>query len=402
VYLSYQQCIKVDVAIRHLELGRQVLLRVLSFNTWGVPFFSRDRAARMRAIARAVAAMDVDVDVVGLQEVFYAKDRRLLVEAAAEAGLIYSHYFQSGVMGSGLLTLSRYPIVATSFLRFRLNGRPQDLVRVDYYAGKGVGRVRVMTPNGIADIYNAHLIAPYLEFGPDRFAAHRVAQAVEMGRYIDEQSSEVPAVLVGDMNCHPDDATYDAVVAAGSLIEACGEVGPAEADALFAQRNGYASIHPPDRFDYVFARSGTKQRLTSRGTRFVLGGMPVPNPDGLLGYSDHYGVLAEFELAPAIQSMRIGRTPAAPLRSVMEPSFNRGIYGNRKHRRKAGLVAAAASLSSAALVRGSRGRHFGPAGRLLTVALVAGLLVTGGVNLSTAARLGTESRTLTAMLGEES
>lgn len=375
-------------------------LRVLSFNTWGVPFFSRDRAARMRAIGRAIAGMDVDV--VGLQEVFYAKDRRLLVEAAAQAGLKYSYYFYSGVMGSGLLTLSRYPIVATSFLRFRLNGRPQDLVRVDYYAGKGVGRVRVLTPGGPVDVYNAHLIAPYLEFGPDRFAAHRVAQAVEIGRHIDEQSRDMPAVLVGDMNCHPDDATYDAVVAAGNLFEACGEVSSAEAEALFALRNGYATIHPPDRFDYVFGRSGINHHLTSRGMRFVLGGPPEPNPDGLLGYSDHYGVLAEFELTPALQPMRPGRAPAPALRTVMEAPFSHGIHGNRKHQRKAGLLAAAASLSSAALVRRSRGRQLGPAGRLLTIAFIAGLLVTGGLNLSTAAHLETESRTLTAMLREQS
>lgn len=377
-----------------------MLLRVLSFNTWGVPFFSRDRAARMRAIGRALAEMDVDV--VGLQEVFFGGDRKLLVDAAASAGLVYSHYFQSGVMGSGLLTLSRYPIIEKSFLRFRLNGRPQDLVRVDYYAGKGVGRVRVQTSDGPVDVYNAHLIAPYLEFGPDRFAAHRVAQAVEIGRYIHAQSHDVPAVLVGDMNCSPADATYRAVVTAGGLIEACSNAEAGSPDVIAGERNGYATIHPPDRFDYVFGRSGLRRQLTSRQSRFVLGGAPDPNPDGLLGYSDHYGVLAEFELASiAAPSHRAGKTPAGSLRPVMEAPFNQGIHGNRRHRRKAGLVAAAASLSSAALVGGSRGREMGPFGRLLTVALVAGLVVAGGVNLSTAARLDTESRTLDAMLSEE-
>lgn len=377
-----------------------MLLRVLSFNTWGVPFFSRDRAARMRAIGRAIAQMEVDV--VGLQEVFYAKDRKLLVEAGARAGLVYGHYFQSGVMGSGLLTLSRYPIVENSFLRFRLNGRPQDLIRVDYYAGKGVGRVRVRTPDGPVDVYNAHLIAPYLEFGPDRFTAHRVAQALEMGRYVDAQSHDAPAVLVGDMNCSPEDATYRAIVAAGGLTEACSNAAAGSPEAVFADRNGYASIHPPDRFDYVFGRSGARRHLTTKSSRFILGGAPDPNPDGLLGYSDHYGVLAEFELAVAeAQSLRAGKTPAAPLRPVVEAPFNRGIRGNRNHRRKAGLVAAAASLSSAALVGRSRGRELGPLGRLLTVAVVAGLLVTGGVNLSTAARLDTESRTLAAMLRDD-
>ena len=47
-----------------------------------------------------------------------------------------------------------------------------------------MGRVRVLTPAGPVDVYNAHFIAPYLEFGPDRFAAHRVAQALEAGRYM--------------------------------------------------------------------------------------------------------------------------------------------------------------------------------------------------------------------------
>ncbi len=353
----------------------------------------------MRAIGRAIGEMDVDI--VGLQEVFYGKDRRLLVEAAARAGLTYSHYFASGVMGSGLLTLSRYPIVDETFLRFRLNGRPQDLVRVDYYAGKGVGRVRVMSPAGPVDIYNAHLIAPYLEFGPDRFTAHRVAQAVEIGRYMGEQSQDVPSVLVGDLNCSPEDTTYRAVISAGGLVEACGPLSPGSPEAVAAERNGYASIHPPDHFDYVFGRSAGRSHLTACSSRFVLGGAPDPNPDRLLGYSDHYGVLAEFDLVLSAQPLGTGQVPATPLRSVVEAPFHHGISGNRRHRRKAGLMAAAASLSSAALVSGSRGRNLGPAGRLITAALVAGLLVTGGVNLSTAARLDTETRTLAAMLEEE-
>ena len=41
-------------------------------------------------------------------------------------------------------------------------------------------------------------------------------------------------------------------------------------------------------------------------------------------------------------------------------------------------------------------------GRLLSGLLLAVLLVTGGLNLSTAARLATESRTLAEMLSEDS
>jgi endonuclease/exonuclease/phosphatase family metal-dependent hydrolase len=318
---------------------------------------------------RLGALMEIDADVVGLQEVFYAKDRRLLVEAGVQAGLIYNHYFYSGILGSGLLTLSRYPILETGFLRFKLNGRPQDFVRVDYYAGKGVGRVRMMTPGGPVDVYNVHLIASYLEWGPDRFAAHRVAQALEVGLYISKESEAIPAVLVGDLNCYPGDAAYRALLAAGNLAEACAEANPLAVQVASSERNGYATIHPPDHYDYVLSRSGSEHHLTSQCTRFVLGGVPDPNPDGLLGYSDHYGVLAEFLLSGAAQPLRAGLAPSVPLRTVVEAPFRHGINGNKKHRREARLVAAAASLSSIALVGGGRAMQMGRGGKLLTALL---------------------------------
>ncbi len=366
-------------------------LKVLTFNTWGVPLFSRDRAARMRAIGRALATMGVDVAL--LQEVFYPKDRRLLTDMAAAGGLAYSRYFDSGLIGSGLLTLSRYPIVKSDFLRFRLNGRPQDLIRSDYYAGKGAGRVRIETPAGMVDAYNAHFIAPYLEWGPDRFAAHRVAQALEAGQYIAEQSGDAPAVLGCDLNCYPDDDTYRTLIAAGGLAQACA------GEDQTAERNGYANIHPPSRYDYIFARPGRGCSLSARQARIVLGGEPQPNPEGVRGYSDHYGVLTEFELAPASQPVLAPEPEAARLRQLLRGSFGEGIEGIRRQQRRAGLVAAAASVSSAALLSKSRTRA--GAGQFAMTAVLAALLVAGGLNLSTAARLGSETRTLSEMLEEE-
>lgn len=374
-------------------------LRVLTFNTWGVPFFSRDRAARMRAIGRALARMDVDV--AGLQEVFYHKDRQLIARAAAEGGLQHSHYFQSGIMGSGLFTLSRYPIGETSFLRFQLNGRPQDLIRTDYYAGKGLGRVRVLTPAGPVDVYNAHFIAPYLEFGPDRFAAHRVAQALETSRTMRATSDSTPAVLTCDLNCYPDDLTYRTIVGSGGLVETYSAAHPeGGADAALA-RSGYATIHPPARFDYVFARSGAAGTLKVTNSRFVLDGVPSPNPDGVRGYSDHYGVLTEFELAPAPEAVAVEAVTEPALWSSIGDLLGLGIHHNQKYRRNASLVAAAAGVTSAALVRTGKARPSGSGAHVLATALLAGLLVAGGVNLSTAARLNTETHTLATLLSED-
>lgn len=62
------------------------------------------------------------MDVVLFQEVWVDSDAALLSQAASEAGLVYSTHFKSGTFGSGLLTLSRHPIVASGFHRYSGKG----------------------------------------------------------------------------------------------------------------------------------------------------------------------------------------------------------------------------------------------------------------------------------------
>lgn len=50
-------------------------------------------------------------DVVTLQEVWLASDAALLAQLAARGSLRYHHYFQGGIMGGELLTLSKHPIL---------------------------------------------------------------------------------------------------------------------------------------------------------------------------------------------------------------------------------------------------------------------------------------------------
>ena len=375
-------------------------LRVLTFNCWGVPVFSRDRAARMRAIGRALAGLDVDV--VGLQEVFAEKDRQAISQGAARAGLAHTHYFSSGVMGSGLFTLSRYPIEDVGFLRFRLNGRPQDLIRSDYYAGKGIGRVRLRTPAGPVDVYNAHLVAPYLEFGPDRFYVHRLAQVLEASRYMRVESGDLPAVLTCDLNCQPDSLAYRTLIAAAGLVETYRTANPDHATLTVADKIPYARMHPPERLDYIFARSGARGSFTVARSTLALTAAPEPNPDRVLGFSDHYGVRSELVLTPAPAAVidEAGGDPV--LRASIAHALRHGIRHEKAHRRNAGLLAAAASLASATLLSPRRGR---PGGRgivrVLATVAVAALLVAGGLNLSTVAWLDTEMSTLRGMMAEE-
>lgn len=58
------------------------------------------------------------VDVVLLQEVWCDGDAELLMQAAARGGLAHAVHFRSGVFGSGLMTLSRWPIMQSFFHRW--------------------------------------------------------------------------------------------------------------------------------------------------------------------------------------------------------------------------------------------------------------------------------------------
>ena len=53
--------------------------------------------------------------MVTLQEVWLASDAALLAQLGARGSLRYHHYFQGGVMGGELLTLSKHPILEVRF-----------------------------------------------------------------------------------------------------------------------------------------------------------------------------------------------------------------------------------------------------------------------------------------------
>lgn len=78
-------------------------------------------------------------DVVLLQEVWLAEDARLLMHSAGKAGLVHAMHFKSGKFGSGLVSLSRFPITDSGFWRYSAAGDAFALGCGDFYAGKGGG-----------------------------------------------------------------------------------------------------------------------------------------------------------------------------------------------------------------------------------------------------------------------
>lgn len=198
----------------HLEERAPVLeaprsVRLLSWNTWSVPFRD-DHHSMLRAAAEAV--VELEADVVVLQEVWRDDDAAVFEEALRQAGLPHqvrrasSEPLQRG--SAGLLIASRYPIVRDTFHAFRMGAAPRWPWPPDWYASKGALDVVLATPDGPLRVVNTHLHAAY---GRGNHPFLRLGQALELAQHIAPEPGAAfaePTILVGDLNCRPGELSY--------------------------------------------------------------------------------------------------------------------------------------------------------------------------------------------------
>ncbi|KAG7261223.1 hypothetical protein CRUP_032516, partial [Coryphaenoides rupestris] len=113
-----------------------VRLRVFSLNCWGIRYLSKHCAQRYAMIGDLLAKEQYDVIL--LQEVWCEKDFEALKKKLA-CSHPHSHYFKSGVIGSGLAIFSKHRIQDTLRYSYSLNGYPYMLQHGDWFGGKAVG-----------------------------------------------------------------------------------------------------------------------------------------------------------------------------------------------------------------------------------------------------------------------
>lgn len=265
-------------------------LRIITFNTWGAPY-ARDREVRFRRIGEAVKQLAPDV--VAFQEVF-SRDHYEQLRQALKCDLPFSHIFTSGVIGSGLVTFSRYPIIDAIFQRFRLGGKPDKFRHGDYYAGKGIGLTRINSPAGIIDFYNAHTHAQYIPAPDNEYAAVNASNLYEAARFIAAYSSVRPAILCGDLNSEPHQLGYRLVTSLAEMEDPYTLLHYDKPGYTFLAANPYTCEHD-QRLDYILTRNNACQRWVPSSVSLVLN-ETFNRSDGMLALSDHCAVLADLRL----------------------------------------------------------------------------------------------------------
>ncbi|TMW62320.1 hypothetical protein Poli38472_009813 [Pythium oligandrum] len=287
--------------------NQDVRLRVLSLNAWALPIAPK---CTERAVEIANAIQE-GYDIVTFQEIWHRRERNIIITRAEQAGYHYYHYFQpavgfplplgAGAFGTGLLVVSKFPIVSAMYHPFSLSGRPYALHEADFVANKGVGLLRVQTPAGQFDLYVTHLIANYNYLGRpgpgDRYLAHRITQSYELARFINATNRNDLTVVCGDFNSPDDCLVLGIPRELVQLRDAFTDMNSHDGLTFATEDNIYSHGDHPMRMDYVLYKM-TQQANDTPGWHLV-------GSDVFKGYftdakgqefplSDHFGVTAEF------------------------------------------------------------------------------------------------------------
>lgn len=197
-------------------LKAPLTLKVVTFNIQDTWVVGQNRPERMRAIGTKLSLLDPDL--VGFQEAFIEEDMQVMKEELKETRLKYWQYYPSGAVGSGVYIASVWPIKEVFFHQYTLAGPWWKIWEGDGAAGKGVGLARVELPDGqgYIDLFDTHAQAGYGNAAYEDPV--RVTQLTELAEFINQaRLPNSPTFVVGDLNAHPEQKSYQAVVEKAKL-----------------------------------------------------------------------------------------------------------------------------------------------------------------------------------------
>jgi len=287
------------------RLGMASELRVLTFNTWGIKD-GRDKKERFALIPKAVAGLKPDIII--FQEVFEEWEREVLKHGLVMAGYPADgfRYFPLRSCGTGIYVVSRYPIKGERFepyQSFRFSENKEQL-------GRGMAVLRIQAPEFEFLLATTHITPGNLA---DLDRAEGMLEFFEISRLIYEESARngVSSILLaGDLNADPPKLLYNILPALTGLENAYSFTHHGAFAPTNDRRENTYTIMGIEAIDHILfgnlAAAG--KGLVPKSAELVFN-KPCPSAFGKEYFlSDHFGVLAVFELsenAPRIRSAAI-------------------------------------------------------------------------------------------------
>ncbi|NXM87556.1 NSMA phosphodiesterase, partial [Oenanthe oenanthe] len=278
-------------------------LRIFDLNCWAIRYLSKRRQERVRLIGDKLR--QEGFDLVLLQEVWSEQDYSDLKVKLAGC-YPFSHYFRSGVIGSGLCVFSRFPILDTLLYQYSLNGYPYMLQHGDWFCGKSVGLPGSRTGVGVAVTapllsWSLQLHAEYCR-DKDAYLPHRLVQAWELAQFIRHTSKAADVVLLGgDLNMHPEDVGIRLLrgwtglrdaFAEATRFEGCKNGCTLVPDNCFTNKSEMLPFPLGIRIDYILYKAISSFTVKCEELKTTTGtapGMAIP-------FSDHEAVMATLHI----------------------------------------------------------------------------------------------------------
>ncbi|GAA6216799.1 sphingomyelin phosphodiesterase 2 isoform X1 [Lates japonicus] len=275
-----------------------VRVRVFSLNCWGIRYLSKHCCQRYDMIGDMLSKGEHDI--VLLQEVWSEKDHLSLKKKLA-CSHPHSHYFKSGVIGSGLAIFSKHRILDTFLYRYSLNGYPYMAHHGDWFGGKAVGMAVLSIGSLTANVYVTHLHAEYCR-EKDSYLPHRVVQAWELQQFVRHTSAGADVVILGgDLNMHPQDLGNRLLRSYTGLrdsyletakFDGCEDGMTLIADNPFTCKKELVPFEKGIRIDYILFKGSSKMDIFCDSMSTTKGCVP----DHPIPYSDHEALTSELRL----------------------------------------------------------------------------------------------------------
>lgn len=267
------------------------MVRITTFNVWGMPFFLGGRCRQRYAhIGQKLA--EQSSEIVCLQEMWEPATKEIALRAR------YKHSIGEDTMhgipgGSGLCILTNFEVIESELLPSSHQWGLERAVK------KGALFARLRSPNGaVLEVFNVHLVSASAAAPEDAARAIRERQLVELESWIEHRhTSGALTIVAGDFNVNDTSPQYTKLTSLGedtfdSYRSASFTVkAPVRGFTFDPTVNPWANSwlsspsREPERLDYILLRSGADHGAEVESSI-------VFNEPGDSGFflSDHFGV----------------------------------------------------------------------------------------------------------------
>lgn len=274
---------------------KNIEIKLVTFNVWGLPSWINGASPnRFGRIAGQLQTLNPDVAV--LQEV-WTRDAQKCAPIGQDWWTAQAARSHSIFRRTGLMTLSRHPIVGGEFRPFRSAVLPDALVT------KGALKTTLELEPGVrVNLWNVHLQAGE----SSRAARIRCRQIAQLATWVREaEDGQVADLVAGDFNSAPESEPYQ------RLLESIGpgalELSHSQPICTFDGMNPDGPRHLA--LDHVFVH--LRQPALSLRANPELTFTAAQRQDRL---SDHCGLLVGLRLAPALNVKEDVRPDLAAIR----------------------------------------------------------------------------------------